>query len=504
MASSTHRILKALIARILCLIHISFSIYVLWHVKRDLLYMIPIVGAICLLAETAIIITIFAGKEPTRWFSSAFCIYVITIVVVYWFLELENIIKLLSGLMIRDYKITLQDLRGDIVSLIKIVWSQLELQIFFVLIILIRWLIPKSRNMSHHGLSDLLFKYFAISCDMLDFLTILRDTWLIRNPHIVYWTLSAWSLSTIQFFVFVPDFDDDEVDVFTAHISNSLLSALLQDVPYLGIRLAAIFGFGSHNYNSYFFATKNVVMILLQLFRVKSSFSDRQAREDKNARKLRDRVGFDKEANKLFDANEVAKRNFMAQQARKAAAANNYNNNNNNKKTNNNSIDGLDDITNFNNNRRKDSFDSLDNEVATSPPTRVPRLPRSIESIKTNKQSNNNAHNSGSENTYLNSNMLNEHTRQQHQPAANRRSERQQQNRQNRQQKSSPSEQKLNFIKSQLARPTEFMPEEYVAPAPSMQDNVRSNLYSQNYVASPPPKSPGLSYPINYSNNRRN
>jgi hypothetical protein len=163
-----------------CLIHIGLSIFALWHVKRDFLYLIPIVGAICLLGESAIVIAIFQGREPTRWFSSAFCIYVVTIVVCYWFLELENIIKLLSGLtMMRDYKVSLQDLRGDIVSTIKIVWSQIELQVFFALIIFIRWLIPKS-NLTHHGLSDLLFKYFAISCDMLDFLSILQDTWLIR------------------------------------------------------------------------------------------------------------------------------------------------------------------------------------------------------------------------------------------------------------------------------------------------------------------------------------
>jgi hypothetical protein len=127
---------------------------------------------------------------------------------------------------------------------------------------IVRWIIPRS-NLTPHMLSDLLFKYFAISCDMLDFLSILQDNVLIRNEKLVYATLSVWSWSCIQFFVYVPNYEDEEKRQFNAYINNSLLSVLFLDLPFLGLRIAAIFFFGSHNYNSYFFTVKNICMILL-------------------------------------------------------------------------------------------------------------------------------------------------------------------------------------------------------------------------------------------------
>ncbi len=128
----------------------------------------------------------------------------------------------------------------------------------------VRWIIPKS-NLSHQGLAELLVKYFAISCDMLDFLTILQDPTLVKNEEIVYATLSIWTWSCFQFFIYVPLFEDEEKREFTAYISNSLLSVLFMDLPYLGLRITTIFGLGSHNYNSYYFAVKNSLMIILQV-----------------------------------------------------------------------------------------------------------------------------------------------------------------------------------------------------------------------------------------------
>lgn len=360
---STHRIIRAFLARFLCLSHIGLSIFVLYSVKKDFLYLLPLIGAILLIAETAVILTLFKGREPTRWFSSAFFIYVSTIVACYWFLELENIRRVLAGLMVRDYKLSVDQLMGDIVSNIKIIWSTVELQMFFALIMLIRWLIPKS-ELTPHGLAELLFKYFAISCDMLDFLSILQDSTLIKQPQLIYWTLGAWSWSTIQFFIFVPKFEDVEMNEFNAYITSSLLSVILLDLPYFGIRIAAIFAFGSHNYNSYFFATKNIVMILLQIFRIKATFSERKIREDKAARGLKDKIGFDKEANKLFDPYEMAKRNFMADRIR------------------NNSQNSLDELES----RQEGSVGSLDKLEGRQMDRPPVRMPRTIETVKYNKQ----------------------------------------------------------------------------------------------------------------------
>ena len=133
----------------------------------------------------------------------------------------------------------------------------------------------------------------------------------------VYWTLGVWTWSTIQFYIYVPKYEDEEKREFFAYITNSLLSVLFLDLPYFGVRMAAIFGFGSHNYNSYFFATKNFVLIMLQLVRIKATFMERKIRQNRDARRLKDQIGFDKEAVKMFDPHEIAKRNFVAERLKK-------------------------------------------------------------------------------------------------------------------------------------------------------------------------------------------
>jgi hypothetical protein len=366
---TTHRLIRAIIARFLCLLHISLSIFVLYSLKKDLLYLLPIIGAVLLIAETAIVIILFDGREPTAWFSSTFFIYVTTIVGCYWFLELENISKILSGKLVRDYFIRRDDLLGDLVSNIKIIWSQVELQIFFAFLMIIRWLIPKS-NITPHGLSELLFKYFAISCDMLDFLSILQDVKLIQIKQLVFWTLSVWSWSTIQYFIYVPKFEDEEKREFHAYITNSLLSVLFLDLPYFGVRIAAIFAFGSHNYNSYFFATKNLTMILLQMIRIKATFSERKIRQDKAAKRLKDMRGFDKEPNRIFESNELAKRYLLAQRLKNAEQ-----------------IMRRQEKTELT--QQTSSGDSLD-ELGVHNGNRNIRVPRMIETVKQSKSRNNN------------------------------------------------------------------------------------------------------------------
>jgi hypothetical protein len=140
----TNRIIRALFSRFLCLCHIGLSIFVLYSVKKNELYLLPLFGAVFLIVETFLIIVLAKGKELTAWFSPAFFIYVTTIVSCYWFLELENIKKILAGQIKKDYKLTFDELKGDVVGAIKIIWSQVEIQIFFALILLVRWIIPRS------------------------------------------------------------------------------------------------------------------------------------------------------------------------------------------------------------------------------------------------------------------------------------------------------------------------------------------------------------------------
>lgn len=89
---------RALLARLLCLSHIVLSIFVLHaNISKDMVYLFPTIGAVLLIIETAIVLVLLKGKTTPRLISPLLVIYVPTIVACYWFLELENINKLLKG-----------------------------------------------------------------------------------------------------------------------------------------------------------------------------------------------------------------------------------------------------------------------------------------------------------------------------------------------------------------------------------------------------------------------
>ena len=120
MSRITNRLIRALFSRFLCLCHICFSIFVLVSVKNNnLIFLIPLFGALFLIIETFLVFILTKGKEPTAWFSPMFFIYVVTIVSCYWLLELENIKKALEGnRIVYDYnKFKYNQEIGDIITL---------------------------------------------------------------------------------------------------------------------------------------------------------------------------------------------------------------------------------------------------------------------------------------------------------------------------------------------------------------------------------------------------
>lgn len=240
---SSSRILRAILSRLIILIHLGLTIYIVYAAfsekkrqEASLYWIIPMLGTIAILIEGFLILVLTKGKEPTAWFSPMFFIYVSTIITCFWLLELEEITKSRKGDRIRfDYSTFRyqQDVEG-LTKWIRVVWSSLMLQIFFGLLIVTRWINPKSVDMSPQGLAELLVKYFVISCDMLDFLTILQDDKLIQSDSLVYATLTIWTWSAFQFFVYVPNYEDEEKKEFLAYVSNSFLSVIFMDLPYFG------------------------------------------------------------------------------------------------------------------------------------------------------------------------------------------------------------------------------------------------------------------------------
>jgi hypothetical protein len=117
--------------------------------------------------------------------------------------------------------------------------------------------------------------------DLLDFIDLLSYPQLYFNSRLVYATLSVWSISCLQFVIYVPEVKNNKLKELHSFLTNSLLNTFLMDIPFLIVRMYAIFGCGKHDYTSYFFVFKNLVVILLQIARIQAICIERnQHRKD--------------------------------------------------------------------------------------------------------------------------------------------------------------------------------------------------------------------------------
>jgi hypothetical protein len=283
-----HRFIRLIIAHILCAIHMGLSIYVLYTIKvKTQLYFIPMFGTILFGVEAIISLVFYRCKEYFRGFSILVLVYSITIIASIWVLELHRINELkkdawktitisFEHVTTRYGELPRPSMKPkDFVQNFKYIWSQIEIQVYLFLLLILRALLPKQDSVSHFGKTDLLFQYFTTGMDLLDFIDLLTYPQLYSNSRLVYATLSVWSISCIQFVIYIPEVKDNRLKELHSFLTNSLLTTFIMDIPFLIVRIYAIFGCGQHDYTSYFFAFKNFVVILLQIARIQAIIIER-------------------------------------------------------------------------------------------------------------------------------------------------------------------------------------------------------------------------------------
>jgi hypothetical protein len=288
-----HRFIRLIIAHLLCAIHMGLSIYVLYAIQvKTKLYFIPMFGTILFGAEAIFSLVCYRCKEYFRGFSILVFVYSITIIASIWVLELHRINELKKDawktipISFQSFPTPFSGMPGlwkpqTFLQNFKYVWSQIEIQVYLFLLLILRALLPKQDSVSYFGKTDLLFKYFATGMDLLDFIDLLSYPQLYFNSRLVYATLSVWSISCLQFVIYVPEVKNNKLKELHSFLTNSFLTTFLMDIPFLIVRMYAIFGCGKHDYTSYFFVFKNLVVILLQIARIQAICIERnQHRKD--------------------------------------------------------------------------------------------------------------------------------------------------------------------------------------------------------------------------------
>jgi hypothetical protein len=174
----------------------------------------------------------------------------------------------------------LQSSIDEILALEDTTWIVVIQESLVYLLVFGRWILPRS-EVSRAALSDLLLEYLAIASDIMELYAIFDEDVVQSNFGATYAILTIWSISFLQFvpvLVFKQKYRhlqsprmskiNRACGEYFAEVVVTLTSILLQDGPFLCLRLYIMLRFELITYSLVFFVLKNIVAVLLLLYRL--------------------------------------------------------------------------------------------------------------------------------------------------------------------------------------------------------------------------------------------
>ena len=177
------------------------------------------------------------------------------------------------------------------------VWVAALEQTMLYLLILGRWFIPRG-DLTHDQLSQLLLVFIGMASDIMELFYLFGEDAVVNDNSMGYVILAVWTISLLQFTLVLTstsprykrtvthsvryktpatlaENQNDASDYSkslnlcsSTEIWAILVSLGLQDVPFLIVRMWVGFGLHVFTFNLLFFTMKNVVVILVQAYRL--------------------------------------------------------------------------------------------------------------------------------------------------------------------------------------------------------------------------------------------
>ncbi|XP_061490311.1 transmembrane protein 26 [Rhineura floridana] len=313
-------LLNALVTRLLFVLHSLLGVWRVTKVKKEPRYWLLALLNLLLCLETALTLKFKQGRGY-KWFSPAIFIYLISIVPSLWLLELhpeiqrcpnelEQLVQNISTKDEHNYRSEATDshiikkARDLVITLSTVcepVWTLGLHQTFLLLLIIGRWLLPIGGEITRDQLSQLLLMFVGTAADILEFTSETLEIENVRhNNALVYTILAVWAWSMLQFPLDLavqhvgcgPSVSSKRVFSFylcrhSADLWNIGISLFIQDGPFLVVRLILMGYFKVINQMLVFFTAKNILIVMLQLYRLIVLSLDFQAslRYQSNSRK---------------------------------------------------------------------------------------------------------------------------------------------------------------------------------------------------------------------------
>ncbi|XP_004616587.2 transmembrane protein 26 [Sorex araneus] len=299
-------LLNALATRLLFVLHSLVGVWRVTEVKKEPRYWLLALLNLLLLLETALTLKFKRGRGY-KWFSPAIFLYLISIVPSLWLLEMHHETQYCSGQTEgmtqnnnskEDFNQTLKSSEktnggDDIIETAKVfvnnlstvcekVWTLGLHQTFLLMLIIGRWLLPIGGGITRDQLSQLLLMFVGTAADILEFTSETLEEQNVRNsPALVYAILVIWTWSMLQFpldlavqhvicplSVTAKGFPSKFFCQYSADLWNIGISIFIQDGPFLAVRLLLMTYFKVINQMLVFFAAKNFLVVVLQLYRL--------------------------------------------------------------------------------------------------------------------------------------------------------------------------------------------------------------------------------------------
>ncbi|KAK1881579.1 Transmembrane protein 26 [Dissostichus eleginoides] len=225
------------------------------------------------------------GKDY-KWFSPAIFLFLVSIIPSLWILELHH-----QENKSTDSRCEKLDSTENIKSIFKLQtsvcandWILALHQILLILLIIGKWLLPAAGELTRDQLSQLLLIFVGTAADILEFTS---ETLTDMNPAMVYIILGVWTWSMLQFplHLSVMAGSSDQASVpapsllsnLRTDIWSTVEALLIQDGPFLVVRLTVMIYFNVVHQMLIFFAIKNLLVVLLNIYRLAVLICDRSS-----------------------------------------------------------------------------------------------------------------------------------------------------------------------------------------------------------------------------------
>ncbi|XP_076459262.1 uncharacterized protein LOC143292654 [Babylonia areolata] len=236
------------------------------------------------------VFTVFR-KDGIEWkqFSVCFFFYLCATLPGIWLLEVHKTQVFQNGNFSLVDDVTINGVEIPL-RLSPNTWVLVVEEMMLYLMILGRWMMPRG-EVGREQLTQLLFGFIGIASDIMELFSLFdEDSNIRQNTVLIYLILGVWSLSVLQFtLTFVTSHRprrarglrtslsvrsyhleerEHRVSVLRVELLATVLSLLMQDGPFLGVRLYTMIRYKLLTYSLLFFTCKNVLVILLLVYKI--------------------------------------------------------------------------------------------------------------------------------------------------------------------------------------------------------------------------------------------